>query len=188
MRVDKDFSKNEPFDDIDRLFEHSDSKIPAPGKAFDLTLATLRAQHELDVAIEPEPQPLPLRSRLISLQIAILLAANFSSGVNQDTPPTVESFAATAPSPVATREKAVPVKAAPDSLRGVPQYLDYTELIRQQNAAESVIKRPVVPGNSTISSGFLPQIDRTGDNTAQFDQIATNYEPNRASVDRQAAT
>jgi hypothetical protein len=186
MRVDKDFSKNEPFDDIDRLFEHSESKIPAPGNAFDLTLANLRVQHELEPAVAAPPeveQPVPLRSTLVTLRsvvaavasaglvamlsVALLLAASFSSGVNQDAPPTVESFVAS--SPVATNSAVTQIKVPADGLRNMPQYLDYTELARRQAAGEPVIKRPIVGGNSSISSGFMPQIDRTGDNTVRVD-------------------
>jgi uncharacterized protein (DUF58 family) len=194
MRVDKDFSKNEPFDDIDRLFEHSDSKIPAPGNAFSLTLADLRAQHELEpaVAFTPEQQPVPLRPTLITLRgvvaafasaglvamlsIALLLAANFSSGVSQDAPPTIESFAApTSSSLIANTAAPAPVKVPIDGLRSLPQYLDYTELTRRQSTDEPVVKRPVVTGNNSISSGFLPQIDRTGDNTVRLDYQGRSF-------------
>lgn len=185
----KDFDKNEPTDDIDWLFQATDRDLPPPGRAFETTLAALRAEAQpatvTPLPKQPKPRPLPriafgLGGMAAALTIAVtgaILAVVLLSGLWLTSPSApgytlsaeLNASSAAPQTGGLTESKSVTKQGVlSDGSRAFPQYLDYTQLRRENKTSGAS------SSDLNVSSSFVPQLDRFGDNTAPKN-IPINY-------------
>lgn len=156
-----ELNRNEPPDDIDRLFQLNEANLPAFGRVFDDTLKALRAETESAFITPPAKRPRGFRwpSGLAAFTGGGLLLGLFVFVtvwlVAPEQPPQIVTSSSTQVAAAANNEQIQPV--LPDGSRSFPQYLDYTLLAREAK----------VENAPTLTSSLLvPKLDTFGDNTA----------------------